>query len=81
MKEPTHISDNSYTCIDLIFTSHPNLIIEFAVHPSLYPNCHHQIVYAKFNLQIHFPPPYSREVWHYKVVNTELEKFDWQRAF
>ena len=86
IEEPTHILDNSSTCIDLIFTSQPNLIIESGVHPSLHPNCHHQIVYAKFNLLIHFPPPYSREVWHYKDANTELikrpiEKFDWQRPF
>ena len=35
---------------------------------------------------MHFPPPCSQEVWHYKDANTELikranEKFDWQRAF
>ena len=52
----------------------------------MHPNCHHQIVYAKFNLQIYFPPPYLREVWHYKDVNTEVIKkaiseFNWQRAF
>ena len=62
------------------------MIIEPSVHPSLHPNCHHKIVCAKFNLLIHFPPPYSREVWHYKNANTELikrviEKIDWQRAF
>ena len=66
IKEPTHILDNSSTCIDLIFTTQPNLIIESGIHPSLHPNCHHQIVYAKFNLLIHFPSPYFREVWHYK---------------
>ena len=49
IKEPTHILDNSSTCIDFIFTSQPNLIIESGVHPSLHPNCHHQIAYAKFN--------------------------------
>ena len=25
--EPTHILENSWSCIDLIFTSHPNLIV------------------------------------------------------
>ena len=81
IKEPTQIIDNSSTCIDLIFLSQPNLFIESGVHPSLHPNYHHQIVYAKFNLLIHFPPPYSREVWHYEDENTELiqraiENFD-----
>ena len=45
-----------------------------------------QIVFAKFNLQIYYPPPYPREIWHYKQVNTELIRrvitgFDWDRAF
>ena len=48
IKEPTHILDNYSTCINLIFSSHPNLIIESGLHPSLDHNCHHQIVYTKF---------------------------------
>ena len=66
--------------------SHNFFFKKVKVHPSLHPNWHHQIVYAKFDLLIHFPPIYSREVWHYKDANTELtkkaiEKFLWQRAF
>ena len=64
IKEPTHISNTSSSCIDLIFTSQPNLITGSSVHPSLHPNCHHQIVFAKFNLHIVYPPPYLREIWH-----------------
>ena len=45
----------------IIFKSQPNLVVESGVHPSLHPNCHHQIVFAKFNLMISYPPPYSRE--------------------
>ena len=44
IKEPTHILDNSSSCIDLIFTSQPNLIIESGVYLSLHPNCHHQVI-------------------------------------
>ena len=47
----THISDSS--CIDVIFTSQPNLVVESGVHLSLDPNCHHQIIFTKFNLKIH----------------------------
>ena len=32
IKEPTHILDNSSSCIDLIFTSQPNLITESGVY-------------------------------------------------
>ena len=62
INEPTHLSENSSSCINLIFTSQSNLVVESGVHPSLHPNCHHQIVFAIFNLMISYPPPYSREV-------------------
>ena len=86
INEPTHILENSSSCIDLIFTSQPNLITESGVHPSLHPNCHHQVIYTKFNLKVYYPPPHEREVWHYKEVDTDLirrstEKFNWDRAF
>ena len=62
------------------------MIIESGVHPSLHSNCYHQIIFAKFNLEIVYLPPYVREVWHYKDANTELirraiNEFNWQRAF
>ena len=86
INEPTHILNNSTSCIDLIFNSQPNLLIESGVHPSLHPNCHHQIVFAKFNLDIVYPPPYEREIWHYQKANIDLIKrainsFDWEKAF
>ena len=52
IKEPTHILDNSRSCIDLIFTSQPNMVIDSGVHASLHLNCHHQIVTTKFDLKI-----------------------------
>ena len=33
INEPTHILDNSSSCIDLIFNSQPNLLIESSAHP------------------------------------------------
>ena len=50
IKEPTHILDNSRSCIDLIFTSQPNMVIDSLVHASLNSNCHQQIIYAKFDV-------------------------------
>ena len=84
--EPTHILNDSSSCIDLIFNSQPNLLIKPGVHPSLHPKCHHQIIFAKFNLDIVFPPPYEREIWHYQKSNIDLIKrainsFDWEKAF
>ena len=62
INEATHILNNSSSCIDLIFTSQPNLVTESGVHSSLHANCHHQITYVKFNLNAIYPPPYEREV-------------------
>ena len=55
INEPTHILDTSSSCFDLFFTSRRNLVIESGVNPSLHPNCHLQIIYAEFNLQICYP--------------------------
>ena len=86
INEPTHLLQNSSSCIDLIFTSQPNIVVESGVHPSLHPNCHHQIIFTKFNLKIYYPPPYLREVWHYKEANSDLIKraisnLNWGKAF
>ena len=60
--------------------------MDAGVHPSLHPNCHHQIVYAKLNLKIHLRPPNEREVWHFQKVDINLirrvmNEFNWERAF
>ena len=86
INEPTYILQNSNSCIDLIFTSQPNLVIESGVHSSPHSSCHHQIVFAKFNLKICNSPPYLRQVWYFKEVETnlirrELNGFNWERAF
>ena len=69
--EPIHLTKNS-TCIDILFSSQANLVIESGVHSLLNPNCHHQIIFAKFDLRVFYPPPYVRNVWHYKQANIEL---------
>ena len=74
IKEPTRILDTSSLCIELIFTSQPNLITDSGVHLSLHSNCHHQIIFVKFNSEEVYPPLYMREVWHYKYGNTKLKK-------
>ena len=59
-------NDLMYSDIDLIFINQNNFIMDSGVHASLNPNCHHQIVYAKLNLKIEYPPLYERLVWDYK---------------
>ena len=86
INEPTHISNTSSSCIDLIFTSQPNLITDSGVHSSLHPNCYHQTAFAKLDLHFVYPPPYLREIWHYREANTGLirqaiKEFNWERTF
>ena len=84
--EPTHILPNSSSCIDLIFTDQPNLVIDSGVHPSLHINCHHQIVYSKLNFKIIYPPPYQRLVWNYdkadkKCIERSIDSVNWEILF
>ena len=54
INEPTHIQGQSVSCINLIFSSQPNLVMSSGIHSSLHQNCHHQI-FAKFNIKVHYP--------------------------
>ena len=72
IKEPTHIQANSSSCIDLIFTDQPNLSVNSGVHASLHPNCHHQIVHSRYNLNIYYPPPHQRLIWDYKKAAEKI---------
>ena len=66
ISEATHILQNSLPCIDIIFTDQPSLVINSGIKPSRHGNRHHQITYAKLNLQIIYPQPYQRHVWDSK---------------
>ena len=84
--EPIHILTDSSSCTDLLFTFQPNLVMESGVHSSLYQNCHHQIIYAKINLEVCYPPPYEGEIWHYQRANVDqiqraIEQFSWEKSF
>ena len=51
INEPTHIKGQSVSCIDLIFSSEPNVVMSSGIHSSLHQNCHHQMIFAKVNLK------------------------------
>ena len=58
--------------------------MESGVHSSLHENCRHQIIYEKFNLKIHYLPPYEREIWLYQKANIEnirKYQFPWAMRF
>ena len=80
---PTHILRNSLSCIDLIFTDQPSLVVGSGVHPTLHENCHHQTTYFKLNLKIVYLPPYERLVCDFKRADviakiTAINQVDWK---
>ena len=82
ISESTHILQQSSSCIDLIFTNQPNIVMDSSVDSSLHPKCHHQIIYSKLNIKIEYTPPYIREIWNYSraeadLINRAVENCDW----
>ena len=62
------------------------MVLESGVHHSLHQNCHHQIIFAKFNLKVYYPPPYERTIFHYSQANVDhiqqaINLFDWENVF
>ena len=84
--KPTHFTNNSPTCIDLIFTSNPSILVDSGIEKSLSSSCHHDIIYGKINFRVPLPPPHFRTVWDYKnadaiSIQSTVENFNWQNAF
>ena len=53
ISEPTNFTPHkSPTCIDLIFTDQPNLVLQSGTRPSLDPKWHHDIIYCMINYKI-----------------------------
>ena len=85
VNQPTHITDTSSSCIDLIVTDQPNLFLECDIHPSLHSNCHHQINFVTLNVQCPPPPPHPRRIWHYgradlNYINKSICDYDWDSS-
>ena len=42
-------------------------------------------MFQRFSLKVVFPPPYEREVWHFKKANIDHRKaindFEWEKSF
>ena len=81
--EPTHFRENCQpSCIDLIISDQPNLILNSGVRPSLDPTCKHQITFCKINFAIPPPPAYNRKVWQFNKANlasisSAISQFPW----
>ena len=74
IKELAHILNETSLCIKLHFTTQLKPVREFGVHSFLHSNYQQQIIHAKFNLKVYYPPLYKRELWYYKKTNTDKIK-------
>ena len=85
--EPTNFEPNKNpSCIDLIFTDQPNLVIDSGTRPTLDNFCHHQITYCRMNFQLPPPPSFDRKIWHFDRANVPLiqraiRSFPWADHF
>ena len=84
--KPTHILESSASCIDLIFTNQPNIIMDSGVHSSLHEKCYHQIIYSKLSLKLEYPPPHICKSCDYNrsetdSINRSIEFFYWFYLF
>ena len=83
ISEPTHFRDNCLpSCIDLIITDQPNLVLDSGVRPSLDPLCKHQITFCKTNFSIPPPSAYKRKVWQFNeaesvLITRAMDQFPW----
>ena len=47
------------------------MVMDSGVHASLHPHCHHQLIFAKYDLKVFYPPPYERNVRHFSQANSD----------
>ena len=69
--KPTHVINNSKSCIDLLFCTSQNLISKYGVDASIFDKCHHNIIYGKIDIRVPLPPKYVREVWDYSKADVQ----------
>ena len=73
INEPTNFEPHKNpSCIDLVITDQPNLVLDSGTRPSPDPLCHHQIIYCKSSFSLPPSPPYEREFWYYPRANKDL---------
>ena len=71
ISEPTCLLPQSNSCINLIFTDQPNLVVNCSTYASLNSKYQDHITHYKLNLNIEYPPPYERLVWDHGKANIE----------
>ena len=85
ISEPTNFEPNKNpSCIDLVVTDQPNIVLDCGTRSSLDSLCHHQIVQCSVNFRIPPPPPYERKIWHFDradiaAIKRSMTIFPWRQ--
>ena len=85
ISEPTNFEPHKNpSCIDLVVTDQPNIILDCGTRVSLDSYCHHQIIHCKVNFRIPPPLPYERKIWHFNRANSaaikrSMTSFPWRQ--
>ena len=84
--QPSHITKESSSCIDLIFISNPSVISASRVELSLCQKFHHNLIHGKISFNVPLLPPYIREVLDYKnakvaSIQQSVSGIDWDFIF
>ena len=85
ISEPTNFEPNKNpSCIDLLVTDQPNMILDSGTRASLDSYCHHQVIHCKVNFKIPPPLPFERKIWHYNradsaSIKRSLINFPWRQ--
>ena len=85
ISEPTNFEPHKNpSCIDLLVTDQPNIILESGTRSFLDSYCHHQIIHCKVNFRIPPPLPFERKIWHYNradsaAIKRSIANFSWRQ--
>ena len=85
ISEPTNFEPHKNpSCIDLVLTDQPNIVLDCGTRSSLDSLCHHQLIHCKVNFRIPPPPPFERKIWHYDradiaAIKSSLTNFAWRQ--
>ena len=61
------------------------MVMNSGVYASLHPHFLHQIILAKFDLKVFYPPSYERTMLHFSQANSDrikraVDLLDWKSA-
>ena len=78
INELTYILKDSSSCIDLVFTSQPNVALDTGVHSSLHPSSHHQTLFAKFDFKVFLSSTFRKT--NTVQIKNALASFNWEQV-